>query len=153
MSINNFTKIKASLALLALLMFSSQLTWAETEDPLEQIFFDEGTVLLHCSIPEGEEALSKELFEEAFPNWVANLKKHADEGRVLRAHFLGNIKQGFAVVVTGEDREEAVANAGKIIVENHQIIMKAAEKTKLEIPTDKRNCVLLEIGPVMVLPD
>ena len=145
------SRAKSLLATLMLAMPFSQVAWSDSEDPADNIVFEEGTVLIHCKAPE-DNTLPKKLFEEAFPKWAENLKGHADEGRVLRAHFLGKLKQGFAMVVTGEDKDEALLNAGKIYAELNQILREAIKKTGTsDEAVAKPTCVSLEIGPVMLL--
>lgn len=144
-------RIKSTLAAAMLTLSVGQAAWANTEDPADNIVFGEGSVLIHCKAPE-ENTLPKVVFEEAFPKWAANLKNHADAGRVLRVHFLGKLKQGFAMVVTGKDKDEASTNAGVIYAELNQILRDAIAKTGANDKTlAKSTCVSLEIGPVMLL--
>lgn len=114
------------------------------------VLFDEGRVLIRCS--SGQD-INNELFEAAFPGWITSLQKHADAGLVARAHYLGRLKEGIFIVVTGESKDAAAANAKIVMADLTAVTQKATEKTGLEpVASLDEACQTSEIGPVAILP-
>ena len=119
-----------------------------------EISFVEGSVIIRCGTPPGQDNhISDKLFEAAFPNWITSLQKHANEGRVVRAHYLGILKEGIFIVVTGDNREDALANSEIVLSDLGEIMDKAMEEIGEKPPfTAEESCLVGEIGPVAILP-
>jgi len=112
--------------------------------------FDKGNVLIHCLAPDENSMLSTEQFNAAFPHWITGLQDLANEGIVVRAHYLGELKEGIFIVVTGEDKAAARANAQMVLDKNTEILAQALEQTGSA--EAEARCETIEIGPVAVLP-
>ena len=123
-------------------------------DEAAEMPFGEGSVLIRCGTPPGQDNhISNKLFKAAFPNWMTSLQKHANDGRVARAHYLGILKEGIFIVVNGDSREDAAANAEMVLQDLGKIMDKAIEETGDTPPfTAEESCIVGEIGPVAILP-
>ena len=114
-------------------------------DDQTEITFDQGSVLVLCTPPEGTE-ISREDFEKAFPRWIEFMQTRANDGTIVRAHYLGKLKEGIFVVVGGESTDAAMDNAVAVSDGLNAIFNEAtgmdAEST----------CGFREIGPVAILP-
>ncbi len=66
---------------------------------------------------------------------------------------LGALKQGIFIVVSGEDKEQALANS-KVVMSDLSNIMEKAIKDTGEAPpfSPDEACLVGEIGPVAILP-
>ena len=116
--------------------------------------FDTGSVVIHCIAPTGEQKISIDIFNEAFALWITKLQVHANEGRVIRAHYLNEFRQGIFIVVAGDTPSNAMENALAIRTENEEILKSAVEKTGGD-PSSidyEESCQLIPIGPVAILP-
>ena len=116
--------------------------------------FDGGSVIIHCVAPTETDQIESEIFLNAFPQWITNLQIHANEGRVARAHFLSELKEGIFVVVVGDTKEQAMENALAIDAENTEVLKQAFADAGVDMgegPLDSR-CDMIEIGPVAILP-
>ncbi len=123
-------------------------------DEAAEMSFAEGSVLIRCGTPPGQDNhISNKLFEAAFPDWIINLQQHANEGRIARAHYLGVLKEGIFIVVIGDSREDALSNS-EIVLSDLGIIMKNAIEETGDAPpfTAEKSCLVGEIGPVAILP-
>lgn len=115
--------------------------------------FDQGTVLIRCTTPDGHPQISRELFKRGFPHWITNLQKRANEGLIARVHYLGSLKEGLFIVVNGENRQEALKNAVVIIDEINTVMENAIEDSGDQPGFDQNDaCQHIEIGPVAILP-
>ncbi len=115
------------------------------------ISFKEGSVLIRCSTGQ---KIRTELFEAAFSNWITTLQLHANEGRVVRAHYLGQLKEGIFIVVAGTSKNDAAVNAEIVLADLAEITQQAVAKAGMEpvIINLDEDCQIIEIGPVAVLP-
>lgn len=111
--------------------------------------FHQGDVLIHCERPP-EEQLPEEVFNKIFPKITKRLQTYANEGKVVRAHYMGKLGQGLFIVVRGENKQDAMANAKLIRQENLITIYEATKDSKIGPQPDY--CQLFTIGPVAVLP-
>jgi hypothetical protein len=111
--------------------------------------FHQGDVLIHCERPP-EERLPEEVFNKIFPKITKRLQTYANEGKVVRAHYMGKLGQGLFIVVRGENKQDAMANAKLIRQENLITIYEATKESKIGPQPDY--CQLFTIGPVAVLP-
>lgn len=111
--------------------------------------FHQGDVLIHCERPP-EERLSEEVFNKIFPEITKRLQAYANEGKVVRAHYMGRLGQGLFIVVRGEDKQDAMANAKHIRQENLITIYEATKDS--EIGPQPDYCQMFSVGPVAVLP-
>lgn len=109
-----------------------------------EISFSQGSVLIVCAPPEGVD-VTTEQFNSAFPDWITFLQIKANEGVIIRAHYLGELKSGIFIVVAGDDKDGAMKNALLVIDELDDISQKAG----LE---GSNTCNFREIGPVAILP-
>lgn len=116
---------------------------AAKADDQSNIEFAEGTVHIYCFQPKDANA---DAYLEAFPKLVTNLQNHADEGRVVRAHYLKELKHGIFIVVGGDTREDAVSNGEQLLEEQNDILESAGADSSEDA------CRILEVGPVAVLP-
>lgn len=125
----------------------------QAEDQTNYVF-ENGSVIIHCAAPTQDEQISTDVFNEAFPLWITKLQVHANEGRIARAHFLSELKQGIFIVVVGEDRDAAMAQALEIQAENQTIMQGALDKAEVDVSNFDfdSGCRLIEIGPVAILP-
>lgn len=123
-------------------------------DETTDMYFDEGSMIIRCGTPVGQENhISDALFKAAFPNWITSLQRHANQGRVARAHYLGVLKEGLFIVVIGDSREEALKNSEIVLFDLGKIMEEAIQKTGDTPPfTAKESCLTGEIGPVAILP-
>ncbi|ABA59104.1 hypothetical protein Noc_2651 [Nitrosococcus oceani ATCC 19707] len=112
--------------------------------------FDESDVLLHCERPPEADKYPEEVFNKIFPEITKRLQTYANKGKVLRAHYMGKLGQGFFVVVQGKNEEDAIANAKRIRQENLTTIYEATKDSKIGPQPDY--CQMFSIGPVAVLP-
>ena len=119
-----------------------------------EMSFSEGSVIIRCGTPVGQDShISSTLFEAAFPNWIISLQEHANEGRVARAHYLGILKEGFFIVVVGDDREIALSNSELVLSDLGKIMEEAIEEIgETSSFTAEESCLVGEIGPVAILP-
>lgn len=127
---------------------------AASADELAEMSFQEGSVIIRCGTPPGQDNhISNQLFEAAFPDLITSLQLHANEGRIARAHYLGLLKEGIFIVVIGENREEALVNSNVVLSDLEKIVGKAIKATG-EQPsfTAEQACLVGEIGPVAILP-
>ncbi len=141
----------ASIVLTALALTPLSIASA---DEAAEMSFSQGSVIIRCGTPPGQDNhISNKLFEAAFPNWMISLQEHANEGRVARAHYLGELKEGIFIVVTGDSRDEALSNSNLVLTDLGKIMDKAIVETgeKPEF-TAEESCVVGEIGPVAILP-
>lgn len=130
---------------------SLSAVWA---DEAAEMSFGQGSVIIRCGTPPGQENhISNTLFEAAFPNWIISLQMHANEGRVARAHYLGVLKAGMFIVVIGDSREVALSNSELVLSDLGEIMKKAMKETGETPPfTAEDACLVGEIGPVAILP-
>lgn len=115
--------------------------------------FSQGSVLIRCMSADDQHQITSELFNIAFPQWIAALQERANEGLIARAHYLEELKQGIFIVVVGKDREQSMKNAEIVLSDINLITTKAVQDSNTALnydPTDV--CQLIEIGPVAVLP-
>ena len=141
-------KITKSIVAATAIAFFSSAQGAENEVPFEQ-----GSVLIHCATPSGEEQIAADLFYQAWPYWFNSLQEHIDAGRVKRVYYLTKLKEGLLIIVPGEDRKTALETATAINEENTAILQKAIDDSCVELkynPADA--CELIEIGPVAIKP-
>lgn len=124
---------------------------ADKEDQFD-IAFTEGSVHIYCFQPEDAD---DEVFTDAFPKLITNLQENANEGLVLRAHYLEEIKNGIFIVVGGETREDAVANGAQLLAEQKAILDEALEASGSQTTVDlsAETCRVIEVGPVAILPN
>ena len=119
----------------------------------DNVGFDEGSVLIFCDAPDPDSARHAAVFAEAFPKLIENLQLRADEGMLVRAHYLGRLKDGVFLVVDGESIEEARENAAALQRQNSAIIAEAMEAAGVDLDGYAGdNCRTEEIGPVAILP-
>ncbi len=140
-----------SLAAGLLILFSSI---ANAQSDQSTFTFVTGSVVIHCAAPSGEQKLSVDTFNEAFGLWITKLQIHANEGRVIRAHYLNEFREGIFIVVTGDTPDKAMENALAIQAENQEILKSAVEKTGGD-PSSinaEGSCQFIPIGPVAILP-
>ena len=126
---------------------------AETD--MINLDFDGGAVLILCTAPNPDSEAHAKVFADSFPRLIENMQRHANEGDLVRAHYLGRLKDGFFIVVGGDDIEEARENAAELQEENGAIVSEAIEAAGLEPRPDadpNDTCEMTEIGPVAVLP-
>jgi len=123
-------------------------------DEAADMSFAKGSVIIRCDTPSGQDnPISNKLFEAAFPNWIISLQKHANEGRIARAHYLGALKEGIFIVVIGTSREDALSNSEIVLTDLGKIMKKATMETGDTPPFSvEDSCVAGEIGPVAILP-
>ena len=115
--------------------------------------FEEGSMLLLCVAPDSDSEASAAVFEQAFPQLVENLQVRANEGKVIRAHFLTELGDGMFIVVGGEDAGEAANNAIELQRESIDIIEEAIETAGAgDVVPPPDFCRMIPIGPVAVLP-
>lgn len=134
-------KLFCSFALVAGFVFGPPVIAADDTN----VSFSQGSVLLICSPPEGVE-VTTEQFNNAFPEWITYLQTKANEGVIARAHYLGELKAGIFIVVTGEDKDDAKKNASNVMEELDSISQTAAGLEGADV------CNFREIGPVAILP-
>ena len=116
--------------------------------------FDGGAVLILCTAPAPDSEAHARVFEHSFPRLIENMQLRANEGDLVRAHYLGRLKDGCFIVV-GDDIEEARQNAAELQQENGAIVAEAIEAAGLERRPDadpNDTCRTTEIGLVAVLP-
>lgn len=113
--------------------------------------FHQGDVLIHCERPPEADKYPEEVFNKIFSKITARLQTYANEGKVVRAHYMGKLGQGFFVVVRGKNKQDAMANAKRIRQENLITIYEATKDSKIGPQSDY--CQLFSIGPVAVLPN
>lgn len=114
-------------------------------DEYSNFTFNKGSVLIICAPPEGVE-LTTEQFNSAFPEWITFLQTKANEGVIIRAHYLGALNSGMFIAVAGKDKDDAMNNAQNVIGVLDDIFRKV---TSIE---GAETCNFREIGPVAVLP-
>lgn len=115
--------------------------------------FDKGSILIRCEAPEGSKQISTKLFNTLFPIWITSLQGWANDGLVSRAHYLGELKQGMLIVVTGKNREDTKANATYVLGELISSMESAVEESGTQLSFEPSGaCHLSEIGPVAILP-
>lgn len=142
---------------LATILFPLMIALSMTNvsaDEAAEMSFSEGSVIIRCGTPPGQDNhISSKLFEAAFPSWMTSLQKHANDGLVSRAHYLGELKQGIFIVVVGENREQALENSEVVLSDLGKIMDMAMQETgeKPEF-TAEESCLVGEIGPVAILP-
>ncbi len=140
-------------SLVCILLGGAAISTSQAADSEDQsnIEFAEGSVHIYCTQPPNA---NEELFLEAFPKLIASLQIHADEGRVVRAHYLKELKHGIFVVVGGDTREDAVVNADLLLEEQRAILSAASESVGAESSDDvsDNTCRMFEVGPVAILP-
>ena len=140
-------------SLVCILLGGAAISPAQAADTDEQsnIAFEEGSVHIYCTQPPNAK---EEVFLEAFPKLIANLQIHADEGRVVRAHYLKELKHGVFVVVGGDTREDAIVNADLLLKEQQAILSAASESVGADSNDDvsDNTCRMFEVGPVAILP-
>lgn len=143
-------KTAFKIGLLSVFVNLSQTFVANADDQTE-IAFADGNVHIYCRTPSDAD---ENVFLESFPQLIVNLQKHADEGRVIRAHFLKELKHGIFIAVAGEDRAEAKKNAQMILDENRTTIDTAVKNTGAELDEKDADggCQIIEVGPVAILP-
>jgi hypothetical protein len=112
--------------------------------------FHQGDVLIHCERPPEAEKYPEEVFNKIFPVITKRLQTYANEGKIVRAHYMGKLGQGLFIVVRGENKQDAMANAKLIRQENLITIYEATKDSKIGPQPDY--CQLFAIGPVAVLP-
>lgn len=136
---------------LSLIIISSLVSADEDQSNMQ---FEQGSVVIHCAAHAEDQQISTDVFNEAFPYWLTKLQTHADEGRIARAHYLNELKEGILIVVPGKNREEAMSQALEIQAENDAIMQDALAKAGMTDSNfdSKKNCQFIEIGPVAVLP-
>lgn len=132
----------AVFSLLTVLLVSSNALANESQS---EITFDQGSVLIICAPLEGVE-LTTEEFNRAFPEWITTLQARANEGVIIRAHYLGELKDGIFIVAGGENAKAAMTNAVAISDELNAIYSKATGTNGIA------TCNFREIGPVAILP-
>ena len=137
----SFTTV-TQIALLFLSMFFLADALAANESDGD---FEQGSVVMFCTKVEGIE-IPETAFQKAFPQWMDTLQLLADEGIVIRAHFLREFKNGIFVVIAGDTREEAMNNA---VLTSYKLSNIFIEATGLE---NFNTCTFDEIGPVAILP-
>ena len=134
-------KIASTVALAALTALPIGHATADQSD----VTFDQGSVLIICVPPDGME-LTTDDFEKAFPRWIDTMQTRANEGSIVRAHYLGELKAGIFIVAGGEDRDAAMDNAVAVSDELNTIFN---EETGRDVDG---TCQFREIGPVAILP-
>jgi hypothetical protein len=112
--------------------------------------FDQGDVLIYCKRPPEVGQLPEEVFNKIFSKITARLQDYANEGKVVRAHYMSKLGQGLFIVVRGENKQDAMANAKRIRQENLITIYEITKES--EIGPQPDYCQLLRVGPVAVLP-
>lgn len=131
-----------------LLLVSTSIAWAQSQSDLS---FDEGVVAVYCFVP-NESEIQESVFEEAFPMWIEALQNLANDGVIIRAHYLPNLRRGVFIVVGGESLEDAKKNAMIVDQSNKSILKAALQKAGVTNPLDG-TCQHIEIGPVAILPN
>jgi len=115
------------------------------------IEFAEGSVLVYCTAPNPDSDAHMKVFLDSFPKLIENMQLSANNGELLRAHYLGRLKEGFFFAFHGESIEEAQSKADKLLAESDAIV---SESLKTAGVTPKGsfgdNCNSLEIGPLAV---
>lgn len=115
--------------------------------------FDEGSMLLLCIAPDSEGEAGAAVFNEAFPKLVTHLQLRANEGIVIRAHYLTELNDGMFIVVGGESLEESTNNALELQAESREIISAAIESAGASGSAPEPDyCRMIPIGPLAVLP-
>lgn len=148
-------KSSASVAIRAAGLLSLSALTHAAETGTVNVDFDGGAVLILCTAPNPDSEAHAKVFKDSFPRLIENMQIRANEGDLVRAHYLGRLKDGFFIVVGGDDIEEARENAVDLQEENGAIVAEAVESAGLEpLPGSDRNgaCRTTEIGPVAVLP-
>lgn len=107
--------------------------------------FKQGSVALMCTAPKTKE-VSDAAFAKALPLWVETLQTLSKEGVVLRAHYLGELKAGIFVIISGDSPEDALTNAVLVSYQLSDIFIKATGYQNFH------SCTYTQFGPVAVLP-
>ena len=102
------------------------------ETDMIDLEFDGGAVLILCTAPAPDSEAHARVFEDSFPRLIENMQLRANEGDLVRAHYLGRLKDGFFIVVGGDDIEEARQNAAELQQEDGAIVAEAIEAAGLE---------------------
>ena len=117
--------------------------------------FEEGTMLLLCTVPDAQDdsEIASDVFDEAFPKLIDQLQMRANEGTVLRVHWLLRVEDGMMIFVGGDDVADAANNAAEIQLESMAILEEAIEAADAagDAPAPEY-CKQIPIGPVAVLP-
>lgn len=145
--------IARNLAAALLLASSGHVRAAAAADDGRDHSFEQGSVLLHCAAPEAAADAPPSAFDNVFPRMIERLQVRANEGKVIRAHFLDDLRAGLFIVVGGSDREEAHDNAVALQHELVEIVRADIERAgATDLAPTPQFCPMLEIGPVAVLP-
>ncbi|MEM7378774.1 MAG: hypothetical protein AAF460_14885 [Pseudomonadota bacterium] len=125
---------------------------AHAGDPTDMTF-EEGYALVLCRAPGDREPVSSALFRAGFPHWMTFLQRRADEGVVVRAHYLGELREGVFVVVQGSSREHARSNASALVAGMDAITAAAISESGSSLKVAREAaCRVLDIGPLAILP-
>ena len=145
-----FSKPFSKLASLLLIVSSSVFA---SEAELANTTFSESSVLLFCEAPNSDSEQHTQVFLDAFPKLIANMTKVANEGGLERAHYLGNLNDGFFLVFRGDTLELAQAKADELVAQNDAIIKEALASADIEADSPfSDSCKAFKIGPVAVVP-
>lgn len=132
-----------------ILMVSTSAFSQETEQ--ENIAFAAGSVLVYCTAPNPDSETHMKVFLDSFPKLIANMQLSANNGELLRAHYLGRLKDGFFFVFKGESIEEAQSKADKLLAENDAIISESLKTANIESSRNfSDSCNSLEVGPLAI---
>ncbi len=112
----------------------------------EDLAFDQGSVLVVCGEAASGVTLSFDDFNAGFPEWVTMLQEKANEGVIVRAHFLGSVREGVFFVVAGPDVDAALKNARDVVDALERAYREGTGKENQDV------CKYHAIGPVAVLP-
>lgn len=130
------------------------ISGAVAADDQSNVAFKDGSVIIHCAAPSKQQQISVDIFNEAFPLWITELQNFANEGKIARAHYLNDLREGIFIAVRGEDRKQAMSHALEIQGMNQLIMKEALAKAGVEeVNFDPaKACQFIEIGPVAILP-
>ncbi len=123
-----------------------------TVNPNDQtdIIFHEGYVLVKCGGEPDDTKASTELFSDSYIKLMPELKRFSNEGKLVRAHYLGELKSGVFMVVTGSDRDKARENAKEIVQVTSDIIKDSMVKINFDENFEPSEaCSYIEIGPLL----
>ncbi len=132
----------------AVISFNSHAS--EDTNKQADVKFEQGTVIVICKSPVTDDKVKSELFNSSFPNLIIKLQNDYNEGRIIRAHYLGSLKDGIFMLVGGENKDDALSNAKIIVDENIEIIKSAFKEKNLPYVAHENSCVFHEIGPVAI---
>lgn len=147
--------MKWSLRAVLSIFLATQAALAQniTVNPNDQteLIFHDGVVLVTCGAEKANQKVSTDLFNQAFPPLLTALGEFIKQGKLIRAHYLGELKEGVFLVVGGSDRSIAMENAKEIAAETTKVLKKAMLDAKVEDDFQLNDsCRYTEVGPLFL---